>query len=122
MLKNNLKCDGKDSEFLPDIKPEGGDIVIDKTCDNPFNCTGLEDVLTNLNSSYIIVCGVRGGGYLNTTALDAADRGFGVIVVSDAVASEIYHGTHPMVESLNGGLIRVRLTSSLIEELSELTS
>jgi len=102
-----------DYSFNKSLQPDRGDIIIDKTCDNPFNCTELEKILRNLGVEYIILCGVLSPGYLDNTALDAADRGFGVIVVIDAVAG----GVRERKEHLSGGLLRIRDTNSVIELL-----
>jgi len=87
--------------------------VLDKACSNPFNCTKLEMLLRKLDVKYIILCGVRSPGYLNTIAFDAADRGFGVLVISDACAG----GTPSGTRQLTNGLIRVRNTRSILEIL-----
>ena len=105
-----------DFSFNKSLQPERGDIILDKTCDNPFNCTELEKILRNLSVEYIMLCGVLSPGYLDTTALDAADRGFGVIVVFDAVAG----GVRERKEYLTGGLLKIRDTNSVIELLEPL--
>lgn len=89
------------------------ELVLDKMCSNPFNCTNLEEILRDLGIKYIILCGTRTPGYLNTVSFDAADRGFGVITVSDASVGGIPDGTR----SLTGGLIRVRSTQSVLDKL-----
>ena len=96
--------------------PNGkNDIVLDKLCSNPFNCTFLEDLLHDMGIRYLLLCGVRTPGYLNTVAFDAADRGLGVIVVSDASAGGVSNGT----QRLTGGLIRVRNTRAILELLED---
>ena len=97
------------------LQPDKRDIVLDKVCDNPFNCTKLERLLINLGIKYIIICGVRTPGYLNVIAFDAADRGFGVIVVSDACTGGVLGGTR----NLTGGLLRNRSTRSVLEILEQ---
>jgi nicotinamidase-related amidase len=96
--------------ILPHQKDE---LVLDKICSNPFNCTNLEEILRELSVRFIILCGVRTPGYLNTVAFDAADRGYGVITVSDASVGGIKDGTR----NLGGGLIRVRTTQSVLDIL-----
>jgi len=95
---------------LPNKRNE---LILDKVCSNPFNCTELERLLRTLDVMYIILCGVRSPGYLNTIAFDAADRGFCVLMVSDACAGGTPNGTR----QLTGGLIRVRNTRSILEML-----
>lgn len=112
-----------DESFLYDLDDEilsfpnkKNDIVLDKVCSNPFNCTCLEDLLHDLGIRYLILCGVRTPGYLNVVAFDAADRGFGVIVVSDASAGGVSNGT----QRLTGGLIRVRNTRAILKLLEDI--
>ena len=112
-----LTMDSDDSHFTKDLIPEPGDLIIDKVCDNPFNCTELGHILKNLRVKNLILCGVRTPGYLNTTAFDAADRGFGVIIVPDACAG----GVRESKQYLTGGLIRLRPTSNMLELLAPLS-
>ena len=110
----------KDFPYDPDDETlsftnEKKEIVLDKLCSNPFNCTFLEDLLKEMGIKYLIVCGVRTPGYLNSLAFDAADRDFGVIVVSDASAGGVSNGTR----RLTGGLIRVRNSQATLELLED---
>ena len=98
------------------IPQKRGELVLDKVCSNPFNCTDLEDMLSDLGVKYIILCGVRSPGYLNTVSFDAADRGFGVIMVSNAC----FGGTPGGTSGLEGGLIRGRSTQSVLEMLESI--
>jgi nicotinamidase-related amidase len=95
------------------IPKKKGELVLEKVCSNPFNCTNLEDILQNLDVKYIILCGVRTPGYLDSVSFDAADRGFGVIVVSNASVGGVPGGT----SKLTGGLIRVRSIKQILEIL-----
>jgi nicotinamidase-related amidase len=95
------------------IHQKKDELVLDKMCSNPFNCTNLEEILRDLGIKYIILCGARTPGYFNIVSFDAADRGFGVITVSDASVGGIPDGTR----SLTGGLIRVRSTQSVLDKL-----
>lgn len=111
-----IPCDSKEASFIENLGPEKNDTIINKTCDNPFNCSNFESTLRELGIEYIILCGVRTPGYLNTIAFDAADRGFGVIVVYDAIAG----GCRERKEYLTGGILRVRHTRSVLELLENL--
>jgi nicotinamidase-related amidase len=102
--------DPKDEKLI--FSPKEGEIVFNKTCYNPFNCTNLESTLRNRNIQYLILSGVRSPGYLDITAYDAADKGFGVLVVSDAVAGGVLNNT----SNMTGGLLRIR-SSRLVHEL-----
>lgn len=107
-----------ETNLLEDITPSEGDIVIDKTCDNPFNCSGIDYVLKRMGARYLVVCGLRCPGPIELFSLDAADRGYGVIVVSDAVAGSV----RGAAQNLSGGLVRVRSTDeviAMVEALAE---
>jgi len=100
----------EEAEFLPEVLPAAGEIIIDKTCDNPFNCSGIDSMLKQMKVRYLVVCGVRCPGPIELFSLDAADRGYGVIVVSDAVAG----CARGAAKRLSGGLVRVRSTDAVI--------
>ena len=117
-ISSNSSMWGIDFPYDPEdeklvFTPAKGEIVLNKTCDNPFNCTQLDATLRNRNIQYLIICGVRSPGYLDMTAYDAADRGFGVLIVSDAIAGGVIENTSGMT----GGLIRVRPSRSVHELL-----
>ncbi len=100
----------EEAALLREVTPSAKEIIIDKTCDNPFNCSPIDSVLTSRGVRCLVVCGVRCPGPVGLFSLDAADRGYHVIVVSDATAGSM-RGT---VQNLSGGLIRVRSTDAVI--------
>jgi len=106
----------EEGEFLPNLNPRAEDIVIDKTCDNPFNCTSIDTILSQVGVKNLVVCGVRCPGTVDTFALDAADREYGVIIASDAVAGAV----RGCASNLAGGLIRVRSTTAILEMIENL--
>jgi nicotinamidase-related amidase len=106
----------EETEFVPELKPSLSDIVVNKTCDNPFNCTSIGTLLPQLHVKYLVVCGVTCPGSVNVFALDAADRGYGVVIASDAVAGAIRGGA----SDLSGGLIRIRSTQAIVELIEEI--
>lgn len=113
-----VNLDVSDSEIIDSLTPREGETIFNKKCENPFNSNGFELILNNMKTRYLIICGVRTPGPLNTVALDAADRGYGVIVVSDACTGGVPGG----VRYLSGGLLKVRSTKAVLEKLSELHS
>lgn len=105
----------EDAEILEALTPVAGEAVIDRQCENPFNCAGFVEALNKMNPRFLILCGVRTPGTLNRVALDAADRGIGVIVASDASAGGVPRG----LINLPGGMIKVRKTGAILQMLSE---
>jgi len=111
------RAGAREAEFLPDLRPQPGEIVIDKPTLSPWLETGLPAMLRERDVQYLILCGVLANGGIEQTAREAADRGFGVIVVADACAAETWtiHGF--VMSTLVGGLIRTRTTQAVLEML-----
>lgn len=106
-----------DAEFLPELGPQTGDVVIDKTSTGAFTGADLHSLLRERRIHALVLAGVLANGTVEQTARDAADLGYGVIVVSDACAAETWaiHGF--VMTTVVGGLIRTRSTSAVLEML-----
>lgn len=72
--------------ILPEVAPVASELVINKTSRSAFNSTAIEIVLRNLGMRTLVVAGVTTSSCVDTTARDAADRGFQAVIVEDAVA------------------------------------
>jgi nicotinamidase-related amidase len=72
--------------ILPELTPRDGELVINKTSRSAFNSTAIDRTLRNLGIESLVVVGVTTSSCVDTTARDAADRGFAVVVVEDATA------------------------------------
>lgn len=77
----------KEHEIVADLAPRADELVVDKNASSPFNGTGIDQLLRNLNLETLIVTGMATDMCVETTARDAADRGYNVIVVEDATAT-----------------------------------
>lgn len=73
-------------QILEELLPEPGELVINKTSRGAFNSTAIERQLLNLGLESLIVAGVSTSSCVDTTARDAADRGWKVVIVEDATA------------------------------------
>ncbi len=78
---------------VPEITPEPRERVLDKVTFSGFTSTDLEDILVELDAGELVFCGLATSQCVDTTARDAADRGYPVIHVEDAQAdySEMMH-------------------------------
>jgi nicotinamidase-related amidase len=79
--------------ILEELEPRAGELVLNKTSRGAFNSTAIERVLLNLGLDALIVAGVSTSSCVETTARDAADRGWKVVIVEDATA-EIDEPSH----------------------------
>lgn len=71
-------------DLIAAVVPEPDEPVVDKNTSSAFNSTGIEWLLRNLGVRTLVVVGMATDMCVETTARDAADRGFDVIVVEDA--------------------------------------
>lgn len=72
--------------ILPELVPDVDEIVLNKTSRGAFNSTAIDQVLRNLGITGLIIAGVSTSSCVETTARDAADRGYRVAIVEDATA------------------------------------
>ncbi|MFQ5710968.1 MAG: cysteine hydrolase family protein [Candidatus Geothermarchaeales archaeon] len=77
----------EDSKIIPELAPIKGETVIEKNTYSGFHGTELEDLLRKLKVDAVILAGVNTHICVVHTAADAFYRGFGVVVLSDCVAS-----------------------------------
>jgi nicotinamidase-related amidase len=66
------------------LAPRPGELVIDKNSSGAFNSSGIDACLRNLGLETLVVGGMATEMCVETTARDAADRGWNVILVEDA--------------------------------------
>ena len=84
----SLWCKGSfEHEIITELAPRDNELVIDKNTSSPFNGTGVDHLLRNMNLNTLVMTGMAPDMCVETTARAAADRGYNVIVVDDAVAT-----------------------------------
>lgn len=74
-------------EINPRVAPLPGELVFDKNTSSAFHTTPVDLYLRNMQIETIVLTGVASDQCVLATAIDAADRGFHVIIASDAVAN-----------------------------------
>lgn len=74
-------------EILEDVKPSEGDIVIEKYTASLFIGTYFENLLRNKGVTTLIFTGIATDIGIESSARDAANRGFYPVIVSDCVSS-----------------------------------
>jgi len=72
--------------ILAELEPEVGELVINKTSRGAFNSSAIDQVLRNFGTKAIVVVGVSTSSCVETTARDAADRGYNTVLVEDGTA------------------------------------
>ncbi|MBI1776264.1 MAG: cysteine hydrolase [Proteobacteria bacterium] len=74
-------------DVIAELTPAARDLVLDKNTSSAFNSTGIEWLLRNMGIESIVFVGMATDMCVETTARDAADRGFNAIIVEDASAT-----------------------------------
>jgi nicotinamidase-related amidase len=86
-------------QILDALAPNEDELVIDKNTASAFNSTGIEWMLRNLDVKTLVIAGMATDMCVETTARDAADRGFDVILVEDATATFFAHHHYAALSS-----------------------
>ena len=75
------------------LEPRPGELLLDKNTSSAFHSTGIDLHLRNMKIETLVIAGIASDMCVFTTALDAADRGFHVIIAEDACTT-IDTGSH----------------------------
>lgn len=83
----------REHEILDEIRPLDSEYVINKTTNGAFNSSGIDSLLRALGARFLLHAGVSTNMCVDTTARDAADRGYRCVILEDccAAAKEEYH-------------------------------
>ena len=73
-----------DAEVVEELKPEPGDIVVEKSRYSGFHGSRLEPVLRSLGAETLVMCGVGTHHCVECTARDAHMRDYRVFIARDA--------------------------------------
>ena len=74
-------------EIVDALKPQAGEIVLNKVTMGAFCSTGVEARLRALGVTEVVATGVSTNNCVGMTAMEASDRGFGTVLVSDATGT-----------------------------------
>ena len=73
-------------EILDQVAPRRGDLVLDKNTSSAFHSSPMDLLLRNMKVETLVLTGLATDQCVLATAIDAADRGFHVIMAADACA------------------------------------
>ncbi|MEO6623630.1 MAG: isochorismatase family cysteine hydrolase [Burkholderiaceae bacterium] len=116
-LRNHVGS--REHEILDELKPLPGEHVLRKTSIGAFASTGIDSLLRALGCEQLYLTGVSTNMCVETTAREAADRGYLVTLVEDACGTtheELHHNTMRNFQRLFG---RVRSCAQVLAELGE---
>ncbi|KAF5026728.1 hypothetical protein F66182_1146 [Fusarium sp. NRRL 66182] len=73
------------AQEFDELKPKDGEAVVQKNFPGSFTHTDLQDVLDKAGKKKVVLAGYMAHVCVSTTARQAAERGFDVVVAEDAV-------------------------------------
>ena len=109
----------KETQFLPDVHPADGEIVITKTVSGAFTATNLDAVLRHMHIQWLIVAGFETDECIEATGRAALDLGYLTLFAEDAcTAYEAEAHVAFMGKYASWGLTRP--TDVLLQQLAQL--
>ncbi len=119
LSSNGSRIGAREHEIIAELSPRPGEAVINKTTIGAFASTGLDSLLRAWACDQIYALGVSTNMCVETTAREAADRGYLVTLVEDACATtsaSLHDATLRNFQRLFG---RVRSTAEVLSELGD---
>lgn len=105
-------------KIIDELRPRRNEYVFDKNSSSAFNSTAIDQILRNMGVEDIVITGVATDMCVETTARDAADRGYNIVIVEDGTATfepishvaSLYNfaKTYGMVQSSNEVIQRIQ--------------
>jgi nicotinamidase-related amidase len=108
-------------DIIPELYPQGSEIVIDKPGKGAFYATEFGDILQKYGIENLLVCGVTTEVCVNTTVREANDRGYRCVVISDGCASyfpEFHEMGLKMIKAQGGIFGWVTDSAAVLEALA----
>jgi nicotinamidase-related amidase len=105
-------------EIMDSLTPEPRDYIVNKRSIGAFASTGIDHLLRSLEREHLYMTGISTNMCVETTAREAADRGYAVTMVEDACATthaDLHEMTMRNFQRLFG---RVLPTAEVLAELS----
>jgi nicotinamidase-related amidase len=106
-------------DIIDQLKPNEGEIILDKPSYGAFATTTINNILKNHNINFLIVCGVTADVCVLTTITEATDLGFFCYYVKDAISTPnklVRKACEKMVEA-EGGIWGKLITTKKVCEL-----
>ncbi|MFQ5566257.1 MAG: cysteine hydrolase family protein [Paracoccaceae bacterium] len=77
----------REHDILDELAPEPGDHIVNKRSIGAFASTGIDQLLRSLECERLYMTGISTNMCVESTAREAADRGYAVTLVEDACAT-----------------------------------
>ena len=107
-----------DAKIVDEVKPTNKDHVVIKRRDSAFQDTGTEVWLNSLKVNTLIFCGIDTSICVETSLRDGFNKGYDIILISDATASaniRHYRTTIEHVKEYYGLVMKVKEIKEVLE-------
>ncbi len=108
-------------DFIDELRPEPGEIVIDKPGKGAFYATDLDLILRTRGITHLMIGGVATHVCVQSTIREAADRGYWNLLLEDCCAASIpeFHETTLEMVKYGGGIFgQVSSSDALLQAIS----
>jgi nicotinamidase-related amidase len=106
----------RDGSICAELAPDDNEIVIHKPSYGAFYDTPLQTILRNMNRDTVVICGALTNFCCGATARQAYERGFKVVVLSDATATDDMDLHEPELMVLRKGFARVMTAAEILHQ------
>jgi nicotinamidase-related amidase len=107
----------REGRIWHELSPLKDEVVIHKPSYGAFYDTPLETILKNLRRETVVICGTLTNFCCGTTARQAYERGFNVIVGSDVTATDNPRQHEAELKTLRKGFAMVATSNQIIKKL-----
>jgi nicotinamidase-related amidase len=112
--------DNPDFRIRDELTPIDGESVVRKTTFGAFNGSNIDAVLTEHGVDSLIVAGISTNCCVEGTVRDAAEKGYGCVVISEATADYDEYAHHASLRALAFNHCRVVATvDTVIDAIAE---
>lgn len=108
----------RDAEFIEELAPLAGEVVLSKTTSNVFLSTNADFVLRNMGIDTLIMTGVVTNNCVESSTRGAGDLGYRVLLVDDACAAWTQDGHDYCLRHLDHNFAIVKTTEQILDELA----
>lgn len=112
-----IYADSPEYAIVEELRPEPGELVVNKVSRSAFTATGLENVLRNMGVEQLVIGGGATHACVESTGRSASDLGFQVAVVDDACISQFPLLHEATMINFHMSMGRVVATQEVLEEL-----
>jgi nicotinamidase-related amidase len=111
--------DAIEAEFLPELAPIEGEVVLNKTTSSVFMSTNADFVLRNMGVESIVMTGVVTNNCVESSTRNATDIGYRVMLVGDCCAAWTEEGHNYALRHLDRNFARVVDTEWVLGQVEQ---